>query len=113
MKTARFRDKKNIGALQAAEEVKTAKAEARKKQKLELVAKLWHQLKTQGGAEAMHKDTNAARAICMKAQKPITQSCKLKKQAYWKDPMWSSAYCQNSENKEKLGKNSVIAKVGK
>ena len=82
MKTARFRDKKNIGALQAAEEVKTAKAEARKKQKLELVAKLWHQLKTQGGAEAMHKDTNAARAIYMKAQKPITQSCKLKKQAY-------------------------------
>ncbi len=54
---------KNKVALQAAEEAKPTKAKARKKQKLELVAKLWHELKAEHGANAMRKDTNAAHAI--------------------------------------------------
>lgn len=51
---------KNKVALQAAEEAKPTKAKARKKQKLELVAKLWHEQKAEHGAEAMRRDVNAA-----------------------------------------------------
>ena len=51
---------KNKVALQAAEEAKPNKAKARKKQKLELVAKLWHEQKAEHGAEAMRRDVNAA-----------------------------------------------------
>ena len=54
---------KNKVALQAAEEAKPNKAEARKKQKLELVAKLWHEQKAEHGAEAMRRDVNAALRI--------------------------------------------------
>lgn len=54
---------KNKVALQAAEEAKPNKAKARKKQKLELVAKLWHEQKAEHGAEAMRRDVNAALRI--------------------------------------------------
>ena len=70
---------KNKVALQAAEEAKPTKAKARKKQKLELVAKLWHQLNTELGANAMHKDTNAAHAIYAKAKKHNYPELQIKK----------------------------------
>jgi len=70
---------KNKVALQAAEEAKPTKAKARKKQKLELVAKLWHQLNTELGANAMHKDTNAAHAIYAKAQEHNYPELQIKK----------------------------------
>ena len=54
---------KNKVALHAAEEAKPTKAKARKKQKLELVAKLWHEQKAEHGAEAMRRDVNAALRI--------------------------------------------------
>jgi hypothetical protein len=60
---------KNKKALQAADAAKPIKAKERKKQKLELVAKIWHQQKTELGANAMLKDTNAAQAIHINAEK--------------------------------------------
>ena len=70
---------KNKVALQAAEEAKPTKAKARKKQKLELVAKLWHEQKAEHGANAMHKDTNAAHAIYAKAKKHNYPELQIKK----------------------------------
>ena len=70
---------KNKVALQAAEEAKPTKAKARKKQKLELVAKLWHEQKAEHGANAMHKDTNAAHAIYAKAQEHNSPELQIKK----------------------------------
>ena len=70
---------KNKVALQAAEEAKPTKAKARKKQKLELVAKLWHEQKAEHGANAMHKDTNAAHAIYAKAQEHNYPELQIKK----------------------------------
>ena len=51
---------KNKKALQAAEDAKPTKAKAKKIKKLERVAKLWHQLKSEQGANAMWRDVNAA-----------------------------------------------------
>ena len=60
---------KNKKALQAAEAAKPIKAKAKRQQKLERVAKLWHHLKAKMGANAMRKDTNAAQAIHVEAAK--------------------------------------------
>ena len=60
---------KNEKALQAAEAAKPIKAEAKRQQKLERVAKLWHHLKAELGANAMRKDLNAALSIHLLIEK--------------------------------------------
>ena len=51
---------KNKKALEAAEFAKPIKAEKKREKKLELIIKLWHQLKSERGANAMRRDVNAA-----------------------------------------------------
>ena len=60
---------KNKKALQSAEAAKPIKTKAKRQQKLERIAKLWHHLKAKMGANAMRKDTNAAQAIHVEAAK--------------------------------------------
>ena len=58
--TSALLGQKNKKALQAAEDAKPIKAEKKREKRLELIIKLWHQLKSERGANAMRRDVNAA-----------------------------------------------------
>ena len=79
MKTALYRDKKIKLHCRLPKRQSLPRLRPEKKQKLELVAKLWHQPNTELGANAMHKDTNAAHAIYAKAQEHNYPELQIKK----------------------------------
>ncbi|MDE0994873.1 MAG: hypothetical protein OSA23_17180 [Rhodospirillales bacterium] len=67
--TSALLGQKNKKALQAAEDAKPIRAKLKREQKLDRVAKIWHEQAVELGNNAMRKDSNAAHAIYVKALK--------------------------------------------